>query len=197
LKKIINNDNWRVTMKATQQLKDEHEGIKLMLNIMETICNDLEKGKELNINHYEKILDFIKGFADKCHHGKEEDILFPQLIGHGMAKEGGPIAVMLHEHQLGRDHIKSLSNDFNELKGGNKNAIKGIILSSRSYVELLRNHIEKENNILFMMAYRVLNEKEQTKIFDDFEKLEIEKIGPGKHEEYHKLLKELKIIYLI
>jgi len=183
-------------MKATQQLKDEHEGIKLMLNIMEAISNNLDQGKELNINHFGKILDFIKGFADKCHHGKEEDILFPDLIHHGLSKEGGPISVMLHEHQLGRDHIKALSSAFNEFKDGNKRSINDIISSSRSYVELLRNHIEKENNILFMMADRVLDEKEQGKVFDDFEKLEIKKIGPGKHEEYHKLLKELKTIYL-
>jgi hemerythrin-like domain-containing protein len=183
-------------MKATQQLKDEHEGIKLMLNIMETISNDLEKGKGLNPDHFEKILEFIKGFADKCHHGKEEDILFPAMVNHGIPKEGGPIAVMLYEHRLGRDHIKSLSSAFEEFKGGNMSAINGIISSSRGYVELLRNHIEKENNILFMMADRALNEKEQLKIFDAFEKLEVEKIGIGKHEEFHKLLKELKSIYL-
>jgi hemerythrin-like domain-containing protein len=183
-------------MKATQQLKDEHEGIKLMLNIMEVICNDLEKGKDLNMDHFEKILDFIKGFADKCHHGKEEDILFPDLINHGLPKEGGPISVMLYEHQLGRDHIRRLSNAFNELKNGNKRSVSDIISSSRNYIELLRNHIEKENNILFMMADRVLNEKEQAGIFEEFEKLEIEKIGAGKHEEYHKILKELKNTYL-
>jgi hemerythrin-like domain-containing protein len=118
------------------------------------------------------------------------------MVNHGMPKEGGPIAVMLHEHRLGRDHIKSLSSAFEEFKGGNMSAINGIISSSRGYVELLRNHIEKENNILFMMADRALNEKEQLKIFDAFEKLEVEKIGIGKHEEFHKLLKELKSIYL-
>lgn len=183
-------------MKATQQLKDEHEGIQLMLNIMETISNDLEKGKELNIDQFEKILEFIKGFADKCHHGKEEDILFPALIDFGMSKDRGPIAVMLYEHQLGRSHIKELSLAFEEFKKGNKQAVKMIISSSRNYVELLRDHIEKENNILFMMADKVLNETEQLKIFESFEKLEVEKIGIGKHEEFHELLKELKKIYL-
>jgi hemerythrin-like domain-containing protein len=183
-------------MKATQQLKDEHEGIKLMLTIMETISDDLGKGKELNIIHYEKILGFITGFADKCHHGKEEDILFPALGNHGMSKEGGPIAVMLHEHQLGRDHIKSLSTAFNLFKSGDKTAINSIISYSLSYVNLLRNHIEKENNILFIMADKILDETEQSKIFDAFEKLEVEKIGIGKHEEYHSLLKELKSSYL-
>ena len=183
-------------MKATQQLKDEHEGIKLMLDIMETISDNLKKNKELNVNHYEKVLEFIKGFADKCHHGKEEDILFPTLIDHGMSKEGGPIAVMLYEHQLGRSHIKELSLAFEEYKKGNKPAIKKINSSSTDYIELLRNHIEKENNILFMMADRVLNEAEQSKIFEAFEILEVEKIGLGKHEEFHKLLKEYKSVYL-
>ena len=102
---------------------------------------------------------------------------------------------MLHEHQLGRDHIKLLSSAFEDFKGGKKLAIKSIILSSMSYVDLLRNHIEKENNILFMMADKVLNENKQSKIFDAFEKLEIEKIGIGKHEEYHALLAKLKSIY--
>ncbi|MCX6256413.1 MAG: hemerythrin domain-containing protein [Bacteroidia bacterium] len=183
-------------MKATQQLKDEHEGIKLMLNIMEKIYTGIETGDELNIVHFEKIIDFIRGFADKCHHGKEEDIFFPALVDHGIPNEGGPIAVMLYEHQVGRGHIKSLSNAFEEFKGGNKSAISNIISSSRNYVQLLRNHIEKENNILFMMADKVLNEEEQSKIYNAFEKLEIEKIGIGKHEEYHHLLNELKSIYL-
>jgi hemerythrin-like domain-containing protein len=183
-------------MKATQQLKDEHEGIKLMLKIMEKIYTGLENGKELNIDHYEKIIDFIKGFADKCHHGKEEYILFPAMVKHGIPNEGGPIAVMLNEHQMGRNFIKLLNGFFEEFKGGNKQAIKGIISSSMSYVDLLRNHIEKENNVLFSMADKVLNETEQLKIFDAFEKLEIEKIGFGKHEEYHRLLKEFKGIYI-
>jgi len=67
-------------MKATQQLKDEHEGIKIMLTIMEKISNDIGKGKDLNKDPYAKIIEFIKGFADKCHHGKEEDILFPAMV---------------------------------------------------------------------------------------------------------------------
>ena len=183
-------------MKATQQLKDEHEGIRIMLSIMEKISNDLEKGKDMNIEHYAKIIEFIKGFADKCHHGKEEDILFPAMVNQGIPKEGGPIAVMLNDHQLGRGHIKSLSSAFEEFKDGNKLAINNIISSSMNYVELLRNHIEKENNVLFMLADKTLNETEQSKIFDAFEKLEVEKIGIGKHEEYHHLLKELKSIYL-
>jgi Uncharacterized conserved protein len=183
-------------MKATQQLKDEHEGIKLMLKIMEKISKAIELGKELNVEHFGNVIGFLKGFVDKCHHGKEEDILFPALEEHGIPKEGGPIAVMLNEHQMGRELVKSLSKAFEELKAGNKAATKGIVEASTGYVQLLRNHIEKENNVLFMMADKVLDENEQSEIFEAFERLEVEKIGAGKHEEYHKLLKELKGVYL-
>jgi len=183
-------------MKATQQLKDEHEGIKLMLRIMESISANLQKGEVLNAIQYGKIIEFIKGFADKCHHGKEEDILFPVLTEHGIPNEGGPIGVMLREHQEGRNHIKELSAAFEEFKNGNKQAISNIVRCSMNYVHLLRTHIEKENNILFMMADKVLDEAEQSEIAEAFEKLEAERIGIGKHEEYHKLLKELEKIYL-
>ena len=163
---------------------------------MEKIAIKLKKVEEVNREDIKKVMEFLHNFADKCHHGKEEDILFPAMVSHGIPKESGPIAAMLNEHQLGREYIKSLSSAFEKFKGGNKLAINSIISSSNSYVELLRNHIKKENNILFIMADNVLNETEQSKIFDAFEKLEVEKIGIGKHEEYHHLLKELKSIYL-
>jgi len=183
-------------MKATQQLIREHEDIKLMLNILETISGKLEKDNELNIAHFEKILDFIKKFADKCHHGKEENILFPAMVAHGIPNEIGPIAVMLDEHKLGRLYLNSLINAFEEYLTNKQASYNNIISSSRSYVEHLRNHIEKENDILFKMADIVFNETEQSKIYDDFEKLEMQKLGDGKSKEYQRLLKELKAIYL-
>lgn len=74
-------------MKATQQLKDEHEGIKIMLNILGQICFRLETKGDLNEKHFEGILEFLKVFVDKCHHGKEEDLLFPALEEAGIPKE--------------------------------------------------------------------------------------------------------------
>lgn len=183
-------------MKATQQLKDEHEGIKLMLSIMEKIADNLNNGNELNTDHYKKIVDFLKTFADKCHHGKEENILFPAMENHGVPNAGGPIGMMLYEHEQGRGFIKEMSEALLNVEKGNKDSVKNVISASGNYANLLRNHIEKENNILFMMADQVLTEPEQSQLFDEFEELEVEKIGLGKHEEYHHLLKELREIYL-
>ena len=183
-------------MKATQQLKDEHEGIKLMLSIMEKICDNLKNEEDLNVEHYKHIVDFLKTFADKCHHGEEEGILFPAMGKKGIPHQGGPIGVMLYEHKQGRAFIKGMNDALVAYENGNQESVKDLIASSEGYIQLLRDHIEKENNILFMMADQVLTESEQSQIFDEFEKLEEEKIGLGKHAAYHQLLNELRDIYL-
>jgi len=180
-------------MKATEQLMAEHEGIKLMLSIMlKMIENNAEPDKE----HLEKAIDFIKVFADKCHHGKEEDLLFPALEKAGISKDRGPIGVMLSEHTEGREYIKNLSEAFIRYKAGDKTALSLIRENISNYVILLRNHIDKENNVLFMMADRFLTEGQQEELYEKFEKMEIEKIGEGKHEQYHKLLHEFQNRYL-
>jgi hemerythrin-like domain-containing protein len=179
-------------MKATENLKHEHEGILLMLDIMQEISLQ----DEINIDDVAVIIDFIKTFADKCHHGKEEDFLFPKLIEKGIPNEGGPVGVMLYEHGVGRKYVKALSESFENYKSGDISAINGIKENMNNYISLLRNHISKENNILFNMADNFLSAEEQNQLFGEFEKIEAERIGEGKHEEYHKLLKSLKEKYL-
>lgn len=183
-------------MKATEQLKAEHEGIKLMLKILDKICDKLKSAQELNQEHFARILEFLKVFADKCHHGKEEELLFPAMEETGVSKEGGPIAVMLSEHNQGRGHIKGMSEAFERFKKGDCKASSRIIENGGDYIALLTQHIDKENNILFPMADKRLSETEQDKLAEEFEKLEIERIGAGKHEEFHALLHHLKETYL-
>jgi len=182
-------------MKATQQLRDEHEGVKVMLNILGQVCKQLETEGRLNKEHLEGILEFLKGFVDKCHHGKEEDLLFPALIAVGVPKDG-PIAVMLHEHEMGRNYIKAMGTAFARYMTGGISSAKDIIQNARDYVSLLKDHIEKENNVLFAMADNLLSEERQDELFEGFERIEEERIGIGKHEEFHVLLHQLSGIYL-
>jgi hemerythrin-like domain-containing protein len=183
-------------MKATEQLVQEHQGIMLMLNIMSKVADKIDETGEINTEHVDSIIEFLKGFADKCHHGKEEDILFPVLVSKGIPNENGPIGVMLYEHKVGRGFIKEMSEAFAQFKNGDKQALPKIANKMRSYINLLTGHIHKENNVLFPMGDRVLSDELQKELYDKFEKLEEEKIGIGKHEEYHALLKHLKEIYL-
>ena len=178
-------------MKPTEQLKEEHKAIKLMLKVLEAMCRRLENKENIPKEHFEKVLEFIKVFADKCHHGKEEDLLFPAMEKAGIPREGGPINVMLTEHNMGRDYVKGMSES---VKGQDFNKF---IENARGYIELLNQHIEKEDNILYMMAEMHLQESEQEKLLRQFEKLERERIGLGKHEELHKLLHYLKEFYFV
>jgi len=182
-------------MKATSDLVKEHEGIMLMLGIMQKVVEKIEKGNSPDAEHLGKIIEFLRIFADKCHHGKEEGILFPELINMGLSKDTGPIAVMLHEHMVGREYIKDMSVHFQEYKNGVSEALTRIADDMKKYIYLLTGHIQKENQVLFPMADKILPDVMQNKIYAKYEKLEEEEIGAGKHEEFHRLLKDLKKIY--
>lgn len=176
-------------MKATQQLKDEHEAILMMLKVMEKMAQQLKQGQKGAEKDMPAVVDFLRGFADRCHHGKEEEILFPAMEGAGIPRNGGPIGVMLHEHDAGRSLIKDMSaatSDFDPEK---------LAQSMQDYIELLRTHIHKENEILFKMADQHIPSQQQEDIYERFEVLEEERMGAGQHEEYHRVLKRMAAQY--
>jgi hemerythrin-like domain-containing protein len=180
-------------MTATEDLRAEHEGILKMLAILTAIIERLRTGEAAPVAELADILEFLKVFADKCHHGKEEDILFPALEAAGLPREGGPIGVMLHEHTLGRGHIRDMGA---ALEAGGAGLPLAFAEPAQAYVDLLTQHIAKENNVLFVMAERMLGAAALTAMHEDFERLEQERIGPGRHEAFHKLLDELAGKYL-
>jgi hemerythrin-like domain-containing protein len=182
-------------MKAIQQLRDEHEGVKIMLSILERVCQQLEAVGNLNKAHFEGVLEFLRVFVDKCHHGKEEDLLFPALIAVGVPKED-LIAVLLREHEMGRRYVKAMSEGYVTYIAADKSTSKDIIQNGHGYISLLKDHIEKENNVLFVMADSRLSGKRQDELFEGFEKIEEERIGVGKHEQFHSLLEKLSRVYL-
>jgi hemerythrin-like domain-containing protein len=183
-------------MTPIEQLKAEHEGIKLMLKIMDRVCNRLKSKKELNQEHFIKILEFLNIFIDKCHHGKEEDLLIPAMVKAGVPKGAGAITFTLKEHKEGRGYVKSMSQSFDKLKKDDAGASETIIESEKYYSDLLVKHIDKEESVLYPMADKVLSHIKQGELLEEFEKLEVDRIGLGKHEEFHKLLHRLKEIYL-
>ena len=147
-------------------------------------------------NSTQKVLDFIKTFADKCHHGKEENLLFPAMEEAGIPKDGGPIGVMLEEHDIGRNFVKGLAEAIARYKKGERDAGGKIAENAENYVDLLSQHIDKENSILYPIARDCLSPKKQEELLVKFAKVEENIVGHGKHEEFHRLLEELKKIYL-
>lgn len=183
-------------MRPTEQLKEEHQAIKLALQILDGICRKLESDEEVDPKHLEQMLEFIRIFADRCHHGKEEDKLFPAMEEAGVPRSGGPIGVMLLEHDLGRNYVRAMEQAIVRYKASDRGAGSEIVENARNYIALLTQHIEKEDNILYPIADQRLSKEKEEELLEEFEIVEQERVGIGKHEEFHKLLEALKRIYL-
>ena len=176
---------------GTAVLRKEHDAILKMLDAMEEAARRLEAGTTVNVETLEGLLEFLRLFADKCHHGKEEDLLFPLLESRGLPRHGGPTGVMLHEHEQGRALIRQMVAGVEALKTGDASGAARWSQAGLGYVELLRAHIQKENNVLFVMAENMLTPEEQKKLADDFDKVEIEKMGAGTHARLHASMDRL------
>lgn len=91
--------------KPTEMLSAEHRVIERMLDILQRLANE---PPEKSLEAWKKALDFFSRFADKCHHCKEEQVLFPAMEEHGIPRDGGPIGVMLVDHEQGRSYVRSM-----------------------------------------------------------------------------------------
>ena len=170
--------------KATGDLKKEHSAILHVLKILDKIILSETKEDHAKLQYYNEMAYFFMIFTDKCHHGKEENFLFKELVDHGVPNEGGPVGAMLQEHAKGREYI-ALMNKSLEAKD-----LPGFHTAAAKYRDILRSHIEKENNVLFVMADKLLDETKQDELFEEFEQHEENVIGHGVHEKLHAMIEK-------
>lgn len=181
-------------MRPTEQLKQDHRVIERLLRVLFAASKQMQKGEEVDPQIFRKAIDFVRNFADKCHHGKEEDNLFPAIERQGFPREGGPIGMMLIEHEEGRAHIRALEGALNKYEAGDRSPQTKIDITGHAigYAQLLTDHIQKEDNILYDIADHVIPDAEQKELVERFEHVEEELLGHGKHEYYIKLVDELE-----
>lgn len=175
----------------TQVLMAEHELILEALDALERKVAAIRAGTAPDRAYFEKAVGFLREFADKCHHGKEENLLFKRMTERGFPVQSGPIAVMLSEHEAGRAYIRGIADGAAKL-GTDPAAADRIAENARGYIDLLRAHIGKENNVLFPMADRTLSPEDQAHLAKEFERFEVEETGAGVHAAMLELLRELK-----
>lgn len=180
-------------MKATQILMDEHAIIVRVLDALDQAADKMEKGEQIPPQFFLDAADFIKGFADGCHHMKEEGVLFKAMAANGLSEEIGPIAVMLSEHEAGRAYTRGMRQAAQQLAAGDAAARAGLLANARGYTALLRQHIFKENMILFPLADRVIPASLHEEVADGFERVEHEETGEGVHEKYLALAEKLEM----
>ncbi len=177
---------------ATQNLENDHVQILRLIEVMERITESANP----NIEHLELIVKIIREFADGLHHAKEEQLLFPLMVQKGFSNETGPVAVMLHDHAEGRMYVKGMDENILRFKLGDQAALKTIYSNMLGYTDLLKNHIGKENNVLFRMADKAFTPAEQESLMLDFTKIENSQQSGLSKEDYSAMIDHLAGIYI-
>jgi len=163
----------------------------MVLGAAEREARSIQDTGKVHAEELDRMLDFFRNFADRCHHAKEEELLFVKMQERGMPVGGGPIAVMLLEHDEGRQRVKAVAEALPQAREGDAAAIASVRDSLSAYVQLLRAHIDKEDNVLYPMADRLFAPEDQQALTEAFEKVEAEEIGEEVHEKYHQLAHDL------
>ncbi len=174
---------------ATKNLENDHDSILKLIDVMEIMTGSTD----FEIDDLEEVVDIIKNFADGMHHAKEETLLFPLMAERGFSMQQGPIAVMLSDHTQGRDYVRKITESIQFLKEGDLSSLNLIYKNMLGYGELLRNHIQKENNVLFRMADNAFSQNDQEALLIKFKN--IENHGLINHNDFVERIKKLVQAY--
>ena len=176
---------------ATQNLENDHVNILRLTDVMEQMTNV----ETTNVNHLKSVVNIIRNYADGLHHKKEEDLLFPFFEQRGAGGGCGPVGVMLMEHEQGREFVKGMMDNIDLCEKGDQGAMNLVYQNMLGYAGLLRDHIYKENNILFRMAENTFSEDDQNMLLDKFGKIESSAEEGSKIEDYVVAIDELAQAY--
>jgi len=177
---------------ASQNLENDHVYILQLIDVMEQMVMNCTT----ETSHLELMVSLIRNYADAFHHAKEENLFFPLLVQKGFSNEQGPVAVMLHDHVVGRNFVKGMSTGIDKYKLGDDSALSEIYLNMQGYIDLLRAHIGKENNVLFRMADRMLSDAEQEDLLTKFASVENTDFSNGQIQQFIIEIEGLEVIYL-
>jgi len=172
----------------TQVMVDEHKLILRMITLVEKNTALMEQGQFRNWQFYLDAVDFIRNYADRFHHAKEEDVLFVALIKNGMPEKSSPIEAMHMEHDQGRAHVRAIDEAAQKALAGETGQVPIIAEHARGYAELLRGHIQKEDEILYPLAERILPQEMREGMLQSYAQAESE--TPGLEEKYLRLLEK-------
>ncbi len=178
-------------MNPTFDLKSEHDTMAIILTALKKTASDIHQNNYFDLFRASQIIEFIRTYNDKCHHEKEERILFPAILESGLTNAADTVRILISEHEMARDCIAALENNIRDYLAGHTYALEGLSPNINKYISLEEKHIKTENNVLFPMADKVLNTKKQETILIEFRHIQDQNVGHNKHLEYYILLSKL------
>lgn len=184
-------------MDAIELMMDEHKYIMRGLKIFRKLSVEILNSNTVDFVSFEKMILFVRNYADKHHHNKEEVVLFKKMetqLGEKMVK--GPLSGMYIEHDLGRQHIRLLEEALLKVKNGDLDSRVDIIANSICYSDLLTRHIDKEDKLIYNFARRALSKVDMEDVNESCENIELEATNNQLQKHYIGVLEELEKKYL-
>jgi hemerythrin-like domain-containing protein len=182
---------------AIQLMMDEHKYILRGLKIFRSLSISVLNGENTDFEAFEKMISFVRNFADKHHHNKEESILFKIMEDKiGEEKVKGPLSGMYIEHDMGRLYMKTLEEALERVKAGELDSKVDIIANSICYTDLLTRHIDKEDRLIYNFAKRSLDKEAMDMVEESCYKVEVEAEAKGLQKNYIGILEELEKKYI-
>jgi len=170
----------------------EHELIERSMAVLKNCLEPIELGEEVNTVQMGRALDFLIQFGDKIHNTKEEEILFPLMGERGIPVEGGPLGVMLMEHQAERDLLGKMMAALPDFNSMELEALLQFKAEGMEYLEVRANHIWKENDVLYPMGIKLFSDEDNVHILQQFERLNSEVYGDGAFAKFQAMVKEVE-----
>jgi hemerythrin-like domain-containing protein len=171
-------------MDSLDELERDHRVIEEVVALLEDVARHAGPDRAFAFGAW--AVEFVRRFADRCHHAKEEEALFPLLESRGIARRGGPIGMLLLEHQEGR----SLLADMERALAARD--LPAFVASAGAYAGLLRAHIAKERGVLFPLGERRLGREDDRALSEHFAAIEHEAGGESLHARLHAELEAWK-----
>ncbi len=163
----------------------EHRLIERMIRIMQANLETINKEGKVDPDFVDTAVDFIRTYADRCHHGKEEDILFRDLAKKKISVEHQRIMQeLIEEHKMGRNNVKNLIEAKEKYVRGDNKALKEIVSNIETLVKFYPKHIEKEDKRFFIPCMDYFTDAEKDAMLNEMWEFDRKMI----HEKYTKIV---------
>ena len=176
-------------MQARGPLMIEHRLIERMLANVKNLLVQVGQTKKIDPLLVDKAVDFIRTYADRTHHGKEEDILFRDLHNKELSEiDRRVMNELIEEHVFGRKTTKALVEANTQYRNGDSSSLGDIVSCLNTLVDFYPKHIEKEDKVFFPASRAYFSETEDQTMLAEFMDFDQKMI----HEKYKSVVEELE-----
>jgi len=171
----------------------EHRLIEKMIAVMKEHLKAIEEQSHIPSGFIEATVDFIRTYADRCHHGKEEDILFRELKKKSMSPQHKrTMEELIEEHVWGRNTTKALLESYTSYRHGNAESLSGVIAHLKELIDFYPVHIEKEDRHFFRPVMEYFTQEERDAMLEEGFEFDQKLI----HEKYRDIVENAEITFL-